>query len=232
VISAIAEPFHWVAGLSNRLSYHGQDHLVGRRTLLERNTQLEGETLLLRAKLQKFATLEAENDRLRKLLNSSALVDDNVLVAELIGVSPDPMSHEIIVNKGSTDNVYIGQPVIDALGLMGQVVAVGPNHSRVLLISDASHAVPVQVNRNGVRSIAEGNGRYDQLTLRHVATTSDIQVGDLLVSSGLGQRFPAGYPVATVTEVSANPGQPFAKVTAQPTAQLTRGRYVLLVFTH
>jgi rod shape-determining protein MreC len=115
---------------------------------------------------------------------------------------------------------------------MGQIIEVGPVYSRALLITDSTHALPVQVNRNGVRSIAEGTGLLHELMLRHVAATTDIQVGDLLVSSGLGQRFPVGYPVGVVTEVTVDPGQPFATVKATPSAALNRSRYVLLVFTH
>ena len=165
------------------------------------------------------------------MLNSSALLQDDVLVAELIGVSPDPARHLVVLDKGEADGVFTGQPLIDANGLMGQVVEAAANSARVLLITDATHAIPVQVNRNGVRAIAEGVGRLDRLELRHVASTEDIEVGDLLVSSGLGGRFPEGYPVASVTEVIVDPGQPFARVIAEPKAALNRSRHVLLVFT-
>ena len=169
--------------------------------------------------------------RLRELLSSSATMDDKVIVGELIGVDPNPYSHRILLDKGSRDGVFLGQPVLDARGLMGQVVEVMPYTSRVLLITDTSHAVPVQVNRNGLRAIANGLGLPESIELRHVADTADIKVGDLLVSSGLGQHFPAGYPVATVTEVNRDTGQPFAVVRAAPTAALNRSRHMLLVFT-
>jgi rod shape-determining protein MreC len=231
-LSAVATPFYWVADVPSRLTGWGSDTFRSRETIMEENQRLKSETLLLTAKVQKLASLEAENVRLRELLNSSALLDDSVLVAELIGVSPDPLRHQIIINKGVNDGLYVGQPVIDALGLMGQIIEVGPVYSRALLITDSTHALPVQVNRNGVRSIAEGTGLLHELMLRHVAATTDIQVGDLLVSSGLGQRFPVGYPVGVVTEVTVDPGQPFATVKATPSAALNRSRYVLLVFTH
>lgn len=125
----------------------------------------------------------------------------------------------------------LGQPVLDARGLMGQVVELMPYTSRVLLLTDTTHSIPVQVNRNGLRAIASGTGNPERLELRHVADTADIKVGDLLVSSGLGQRFPAGYPVATVKEVIHDSGQPFAIVRAVPTAALNRSRYLLLVFS-
>jgi rod shape-determining protein MreC len=127
--------------------------------------------------------------------------------------------------------VFLGQPVLDARGLMGQVVELMPYTSRVLLLTDTTHSIPVQVNRNGLRAIASGTGNPERLELRHVADTADIKEGDLLVSSGLGQRFPAGYPVATVKEVIHDSGQPFAIVRAIPTAALNRSRYMLLVFS-
>lgn len=230
-LSVIATPFYWVADIPAQISAWSDHNFRSRQSLLNDNNRLRAETLLLKAHVQKLASLEAENVRLRELLNSSAILDDSVLVAEMIGVSPDPIHHEIIINKGEADGLYIGQPVIDALGLMGQVVEVGPLQSRVLLITDATHAIPVQVNRNGVRSIAEGVGLLHELVLQHVAATTDIKVGDLLVSSGLGGRFPVGYPVATVNEVTIDPGQPFAIVKAMPSAALDRSRHVLLVFS-
>ncbi|MCY1411219.1 rod shape-determining protein MreC [compost metagenome] len=127
--------------------------------------------------------------------------------------------------------MFLGQPVLDARGLMGQVVEVMPYTARVLLLTDTTHSIPVQVNRNGLRAIASGTGNPERLELRHVADTADIKEGDLLVSSGLGQRFPAGYPVATVKEVIHDSGQPFAVVRAVPTARLNRSRYLLLVFS-
>ncbi|MFT5578187.1 MAG: rod shape-determining protein MreC [Paraglaciecola psychrophila] len=230
--SVIAVPFYWMADAPAQLLRWSSDSSQSRIHLLEENDQLRTETLLLRGKVQRLVSLEADNVRLRELLNSSALVDDSVLVAELISVSPNPLQHQIVINKGASDGLYIGQPVIDALGLMGQIIEVGPLYSRALLITDASHALPVQINRNGVRSIAEGTGLLHELVMRHVAASTDIRVGDILVSSGLGQRFPVGYPVAVVTEVTVDPGQPFATVKASPSAALNRSRHVLLVFSN
>jgi rod shape-determining protein MreC len=177
-----------------------------------------------------MASLVAENLRLRQLMNSSEIVQDRVLVAELIGVSPDPLEHKVIINKGSNDGVYVGQPLLDAFGLMGQVVSVTPYTSQVLLITDNSHAIPVQVTRNNVRTIAEGIGDLYQLRLRYVSSTTDIKEGDILVSSGLGGRFPVGYPVAQIEKITYDPGEPFATVIARPAAQLDRSRHILLVF--
>ena len=220
-----------MADIPSKISSWGVENIRSAGTLIDENERLHAEALLLKAQVQKLASLEAENIRLRELLNSSAILDDSVLVGELIGLSPDPLRHEIIVNKGVEDGLYIGQPVIDALGLMGQIIEVGVLQSRVLLITDTSHSIPVQVNRNGVRSVAEGVGLLHELVLQHVAATTDIKVGDLLVSSGLGGRFPVGYPVAVVNEVTIDPGQSFATVRAQPNAALNRSRHVLLVFS-
>ena len=205
--------------------------LSSRSELTAENERLKAEQLMMQRRLQKLAALTEQNVRLRELLNSSALVDDEVLATELIGIDPNPFTHRILINKGERDGVVLGQPVLDARGLMGQVVELMPYTSRVLLLTDTTHSIPVQVNRNGLRAIASGTGNPERLELRHVADTADIKEGDLLVSSGLGQRFPAGYPVAMVSEVIHDSGQPFAIVRAVPTATLNRSRYMLLVFT-
>lgn len=222
---------YWITDLPGRL-WEGISSQFGSRTeLVAENEKLKTENLLLQGRMQKLAALTEQNVRLRELLNSSALVNEKVEVAELIGMDPNPFTHRIIINKGERDGVVLGQPVLDARGLMGQVVELMPYTSRVLLLTDSTHSIPVQVNRNGLRAIASGTGNPERLELRHVADTADIKEGDLLVSSGLGQRFPAGYPVATVKEVIHDSGQPFAIVRAVPTAALNRSRYMLLVFS-
>ena len=192
---------------------------------------LEKDLLLLHAKTEKMAALTAENNRLRDLLGSAAKLQDNVIVAELIGVAPDPEKHEVVIDKGGTDGVFVGQPLLDAKGLMGQVVDVSRYSSRVLLISDPSHSVPVQVARSNLRLVAQGTGSTNRLELMYVQNTADVGAGDLLISSGLGGRFPVGYPVGVVNKVEHRPGRPFSTVTAIPSALLDRSRHVLLVFT-
>jgi len=230
-LGVVATPFYWLADLPNRVVLWSQDAFVSRNDLQAENAALKEELLIHKRKLQTMAALAAENVRLRQLLNSAEMIQDRVLVAELIGVSPDPLSHIVIVNRGREDGVYVGQPLLDASGLMGQVVEVSAYTSRVMLITDASHALPVQVNRNGVRAVAEGTGDLYSLNLRHVSATVDIRQGDLLVSSGLGQRFPVGYPVAEVVSVIHDPGKPFVTVVARPRAHMNRSRHVLLVFS-
>lgn len=231
VLDTLATPVYWVANLPARFSAWTDTHIQSRSHLVEENERLQRENLILQGRSQQMASLQAENVRLRALLNSSALLRDDVLVAELIGVSPDPERLQLLLNKGERDGVFVGQPLIDADGLMGQVVEVSSGSSRALLITDVTHSVPVQVNRNGVRAIAEGTGALGSLEVRHVSSTTDIQPGDLLVTSGLGGRFPEGYPVAVVKEVERDPGEAFARVVATPSAALDRTRHVLLVFT-
>lgn len=227
----VLTPFYWLADLPVRTWQRATEQLSSSTSLVAENEKLKAEALLMQRRLQKLAMLTEQNVRLRELLNSAALVDDKVLVAELIGLDPNPFTHRILIDKGERDGLFVGQPVLDASGLMGQVVEVMPYAARVLLLTDVTHSIPVQVNRNGLRAIAIGTGSPDYLELRHVAETADIKEGDLLVSSGLGQRFPSGYPVAQVTEVVRGSGQPFSIVRAVPTAMLNRSRYLLLVFS-
>ena len=229
-LDTLGTPIYWVADLPLRIRDWGQEHVQSRGQLLEENERLSRENLVLQGRSQQMAALQAENVRLRALLNSTAMLRDDVLVAELVGISPDPVRHQLVLNKGALDGVFVGQPLIDADGLMGQVVEVSPASSRALLITDATHSIPVQVNRNGVRAIAEGTGSLGALEIRHVSATTDIRIGDLLETSGLGGRFPGGYPVAVVIAIERDPGQMFAHVVARPSAALDRSRHVLLVF--
>jgi rod shape-determining protein MreC len=230
-LSVLLYPVQYLASLPVLLSESASDALISRGKLEEQRDQLHEENVLLRARLQKFESLEAENMRLRGLLDSSFKVGDRVLIAELIAVEQDPFRQEVLINKGSTSGLFEGQPVLDANAVVGQVTHINPFSANVLLITDAAHAMPVQVNRNGLRTIALGTGLINRLELPHLPNNADIQVGDLLVTSGLGGAFPPGYPVAEVIEVKRIPGQPFASVIAQTTAHLDRIREVLLVWT-
>jgi len=231
VLSTITYPLQLLAEAPVTLFRWAESNLAGRETLRAENARLHQENLLLQGRLQKLAALESENTRLRGLLESSFKVGDRLLVAELMAVDLDPYKQQVLINRGSTSGVYEGQPVLDADAVMGQVSQVSPFTSTVVLITDASHALPVQVNRNGLRTIAVGTGRVNALELPHLPNNADIELGDLLVTSGLGGRFPPGYPVAQVTSVDHQPGRPFAEVLATPTAHLDRTREVLLVWT-
>ena len=206
------------------------ENLASRNRLIEENARLREKQFLLDTKLEKFADLEAENRRLRSLLDSSAKVGERVLVAELLSVDLDPYSRRIVLNKGARDGVEPGQSLIDSNGVMGQVVHVAPFSSNALLITDPSHALPVQNHRSGLRSVAIGTGPLNQLELAHLPNNADVRIGDLLVTSGLGGRFPAGYPVGRIVSIERNRGRPFATVMVQPSARLERNREVLLVW--
>ncbi len=228
VLAYLTAPIHYVAYLPVDSGQWLTEQAQSRSSLMEENQRLQRQSLILEQKVQRLAVLEAENVRLRELLNSSADLDANVLVAEIIGVDPDPNRQELVINKGTGSDVFRGQAVLDAQGLIGQVVDAGPLSSRVLLLTDASHAMSVQVNRNGVRAVLAGNGQTG-LRLLYVPDTADIEEGDLLVSTGLGQRYPRGYPVGTVTSVRHQSGAPYADITALPTARIDRASHVLLV---
>lgn len=228
-LSLLLTPLQWIVDVPSRVAGEVSDVVVDRSLLLKENAKLKSEALLLERKVQQNAALRRENDRLRALVRSSKRVDEEVELVELIGVNPDPFQHQVIINQGSENSVKLGQPILDAGGVMGQVTETSHYTSRVMLITDARHALPVEINRNGFRSIALGKGQLDELELDHVPDTADVREKDLIVTSGLGGRFPRGYPVAIVSEVIRDPGQQFAKVRVTPTALLDKSRHLLLV---
>lgn len=201
-----------------------------RSQLRTENQQLQEELRIARTKLLQFDSLNEENRRLRAIRAASEGIGDRTLIAEIIRVDVNPFRHLVRINKGSTDGVFKGQPILDAFGIVGQVMEVDRYSSQVILITDAEHATPVQLNRNGIRSIARGTGDIDKLRLPYLTAEADVKVGDLLVSSGLDGVFPAGYPVARVSKVEINPAATFAVVEADPLAELDRDREVLLLW--
>lgn len=231
VADNMVRPLYWITNIPSRIQEWGQLNVTARTIIEQENVRLKQESLIHRGQLQRMSELAAENMRLRQLLNATELLMDSVLVTEVIGVSPSPQSHTVTIDRGRDDGVYVGQPILDADGLMGQIISVYGGHSVAMLITDSAHALPVQVLRNGVRSIAEGTSDYNLMHLRFVSPTADIVEGDQLVSSGLGGRFPAGYPVGTVSNIEQNLGETFVDVEVNPSAQLDRSRHLLLVFT-
>ena len=200
-----------------------------RNTLQDEVLRLQQENRVLKGQAQRLASLLSENARYKALLNSARDIEDELIAAQISSVSPDPARHLVMLDKGVADGVEEGQPVLGAEGLIGQIVLVDEHNSRALLITDSAHALPVQVNRSGLRAIAEGSGDIDRLVIRHLAASADIRAGDLLVTSGLGGRFPHGYPAARVTNVEIAAGDAFAVVSAAPASALDRGRHVLVV---
>jgi len=207
-----------------------RESLSQRHRLVAENRELRMESLRQRGRLQQLAALRAENARLRALMESPAKRADRMQVAEILAVDLDPYRHRIAINRGGQSGIYSGQALVDADGIVGQVTRVSPLGAEAILISDPSHATPVELNRNNLRTVALGTGDLMRMELPFLPNSADIRVGDLLVSSGLGDAFPHGYPVARVTRVERRPGESFAEVEAEPTAALNRGRQVLLVW--
>ena len=229
-LSGVLYPLQYTIDLPIRLFYWADESLSTQQTLLEKNHEFEARHLENRVQLQKLDIIEKENERLRKLLGAIPKTTERLLISEIINVDLDPYKQLILLNKGSSSDVYQGQPIIDAQGVMGQVVHVGPMSSTAMLITDASHAIPVQVNRTGLRAIAFGSGKIDQLNLRHLPHNVDIKEGDLLITSGLGGVFPPNFPVAVITKIERPAGEPFATIEAKPHALLDKSREVLLVW--
>lgn len=207
------------------------DTVVSYAELQKENRRLKETQLINDAKLLKLAALEKENIRLRMLLENSFQLGEQVLIAELLSVKLMPYEHTVVVNKGTRFGVHPEQPVLDANGIVGQVVRALPSSSEVMLITDPDHAIPVEVNRNGLRTIAFGTGQPNRLQLPFLAKNADIVPGDLLVTSGLGGVFPAGYPVAVVDKFETRPDKSFANIYATPKAQLETSREFLIVWS-
>jgi len=229
-LSIITYPIQLIVNMPVSIAKWTTETFASRRVLLEENLQRHNQQLLLMARLQKLEALEAENIRLRRLFNSSFKVSERVLIAEIMAVDMAPFSKQIVINKGSRQNIKPKQPVLDANGVMGQVIHVNPLSSSVMLITDPSHAIPVVISRNGLRAIAVGTGEANRMTLSHIPNNADIITGDSLVTSGLGERFPPGYPVGTVTHIIKNPDESYAQVYVEPTGNLESTREVLLVW--
>lgn len=207
------------------------DNLVDTNTLQIENKVLKDQLLEKNADLLLLDQLKVENQRLRLLLNSPLRHDEYKKIAEVLTAETDPYRQQVVINRGEKDGAYVGQPVIDEKGVVGQIISVGQNTSRILLISDVTHSIPLQVLRSDIRVIASGTGRADELVLDNVSRSADIEKGDLLVTSGLGHRFPEGYPVAIVESVSREGNNYFATVVAKPLASLERLRYLLLLWS-
>ncbi|WP_037475677.1 rod shape-determining protein MreC [Shewanella sp. 38A_GOM-205m] len=229
-LASLLSPLQYLANVPGELLDWSAQSLATRDMLEQQNKELLRQQMLMSERLQRFEHLRQENQRLRELLGSPVHMDSRKMVAEVMEVASDPFHHYVVINHGSRNGVFVGQPVVDAQGVVGQVVQVSELTARVLLLSDPKHGLPVRITRNDVRLIANGIGELDEIELRHVAKSTDIKVGDLLVTSGLGNRFPEGYPVARVISVSRDDGQSYLKVTAQPLAALDRIRYLLLIW--
>ena len=229
-LNTLAYPVQLIAATPAYIGRSIADLFTTRGTLRVDNEKLLAERQALLAKLQQFEALEQENQRLRLMLVSAAQVADKAITAELVEVSAEPFTRKVVVAKGSQDGVYVGQSVIDAHGIMGQVTQVAGRVSRVTLITDAGHAIPVLNNRSGLRALVFGTGNPDTVKVPYLTSNTDIKEGDLLVSSGMGGTFPPGYPVARVVQIVNDPNESFLSITAKPAAQLNHGKQVLLIW--
>lgn len=228
-LEVVVYPIQYVVNLPFSAAGWMSEHASSRESLIERNADLEGRLLKYRAAMQRYELIQAENMRLRNLLNSSKEINQSVQVAELLSVELAAFKQEIIINQGSKQNVIEGQAVIDSAGIMGQIIRVSPISSTVLLITDPNHAISIENSRTGLRAVAVGTGTSNKLEIRHIPNTEDVKIGDLFISSGLDGQFPANYPVAIITEINHPEGAHFAEVYAEPTAAIDRSREVLLL---
>lgn len=231
-LTATVSPLFYLANLPQDMVFGASEQFMSQQKLLEENRALKDTLLLQNGQLQRLQFLQQENDKLRALLGASPVTEGQRLIAEVLAVYSHPFSHQIVLNKGSRDGVIVGQPLLDDLGVLGQVVSVGPTSSRALLIADNTHAMSARVERTGQSVVAEGIGQSDSLRLIHLPHSTDIAEGDRLLTSGLDGVFPEGYPVAKVVRVQRDARQPFLQVTAEPYAKLDRIRYALLVWPH
>ncbi|MEX3074310.1 rod shape-determining protein MreC [Vibrio alginolyticus] len=230
LLNSAVSPIQYAANLPRSLFDGAFERFNTHQTLVEGNRKLKRELLRLKSELILLDQYKEENQRLRKLLDSSFVRDEKKVVTEVMAVDTSPYRHQVVIDKGHVDGVYVGQPVINEKGIVGQVTFVAAHNARVLLLTDAKNAIPVQVIRNDIRVIASGNGEMDEIQLEHIPTSTDIQVGDLLVTSGLGGIYPEGYPVANVTKVDLDTHQEFASIKADPVVEFDRLRYLLLIW--
>ena len=229
-LNSLVSPIQYLASLPGQFLSASATRLTSHQKLLQENAQLNLQATRMREKLQRFDLLKAENDRLRTLLGSPVQEESEKMIAELMAVDNNPFSHQIVIDKGAIHGVYEGQSVLDEQGIVGQVMEVGTTNSRLLLIADVTHAIPLRIARNNVQLVASGTGQLDELFLQHVSHSADIRVGDLLISSGLGKVFPEGYPAAKVKSIVRDETRPFAQVKVSPVAQLDRIKYLLLLW--
>ncbi len=229
-LSTIVSPLQKLVSVPADMANWANNKFQSHSDLLDENDDLLDEVLILRGQAQKMIALEAENIRLKSLMGAVSERNEHRQIADIISVRASEFHHEVLINKGSDDGVYKGQPIIDAEGIMGQVTEVALFSSRIILITDERHAIPVRDLRNGVRAIAAGTGRLDRLELIQVPHSVDIQVNDMLVTSGLGQRFPSGFPVAKVSVVKHDAGENYTYIEVTPLARLSRSGQIILIW--
>lgn len=226
----VVSPLQYLVDYPMRMMGWVHSIMSSKKSLVDENIQLRYQQTLLEAKLQKLLVIRNENSQLKELLSASSSASDRAMAAEILAVDTTSSRQLLVLNKGANDSVFVGQPVLDAKGVTGQVIDVGMRTSTVLLISDSKSAVPVRNNRTGERAILIGTNSMSELSLINLPKSSPIAKGDLLVTSGLGRRYPEGYPVGRVDHIHILPGEDFIKVSVSPVALLNRSRLVLLIW--
>lgn len=229
-LQSLVSPLQYLATAPKQLLDWSVDNMVTKKQLVEDNKTLKMNELVYKERAIQLRIVQQENDRLRALLHSPVRVNVKTMLAEILSVDGDPYSQQVVINRGANDDVHEGQAIVDDQGVVGQILHAGTITSRVLLITDVSHAVPVRIERNGTRLVANGTGNINRMSINHVSNSTDIKPGDLLVTSGLGGKYPEGYPVARVTIVKKDESRPFAYVQSEPIAQINRLRYLLLLW--
>jgi rod shape-determining protein MreC len=229
-LQSLVSPLQYLATAPKQLLDWSVDNMVTKKQLVDDNKTLKMNELVYKERAIQLRIVQQENERLRTLLHSPVRVDVKTMLAEILSVDGDPYSQQVVINRGANDDVHEGQAIVDDQGVVGQVLHAGTITSRVLLITDVSHAVPVRIERNGTRLVANGTGNINRMSINHVSNSTDIKPGDLLVTSGLGGKYPEGYPVARVTIVKKDESRPFAYVQSEPIAQINRLRYLLLLW--
>ncbi|WED26387.1 rod shape-determining protein MreC [Vibrio sp. DW001] len=230
ILNSVVAPIQYAANLPRTMFDGLYERLNSRQELIVSNSSLKREVLLLKSDLSLLKQYQEENKRLRELLGSPFIRDEKKVVTEVMAVDSSPYRHQVVIDKGHTDGVYVGQPVINENGIVGQVTFVAAHNSRVLLLVDSNNSIPVQVVRNDLRVIAAGSGDIESIQLEHISLSTDIQVGDLLVTSGLGGLYPEGYPVGYVSKVDNDNSRQFAQIEANPVVEFDRLRYLLLIW--
>ncbi|GAW94428.1 MULTISPECIES: rod shape-determining protein MreC [Colwellia] len=228
-LQSLVSPLQYMANAPKQMMNWAAENIVIRQQLMKENQIFRENELFYHEQAMQLSMVRQENERLRSLLSSPVRGEINKMFAEIISVYSDPYSHQVVINRGTNDGVYEGQAVLDEKGIVGQILHVGASSSRVILITDISHAIPVRIQRNGLRLIASGSGQIDRLIHNFVPHSADVKVGDLLVTSGLGGKYPEGYPVARVVLVRADESREFATIYSKPVAQIDRLRYMLLL---
>ena len=228
-LQTMVSPLQYFANAPKQIMNWASTNVVTRRQLIKENQDFRESELFFQEQAIQLSVVRSENERLRSLLSSPVRNEIKKMFAEILSVDSDPYSHQVVINRGANDGVYEGQPVLDEKGIVGQILHAGSSSSRVILISDISHAIPVRIQRNGLRLIASGSGQIDRLIHNFVPHSADVKEGDLLVTSGLGSKYPEGYPVARVVMVRTDESREFATIYSEPVAQIDRLRYLLLL---